>query len=85
MSLVYILESNGKHDSAKYWQGVLDINTRQKTRLAKLVAENEQSKCKIAVFGFSYKKNTSDTRSAPAVTIVSYLARMGFHVVIHDP
>ena len=28
MSLVYILKSNGKHDSAKYWQGVLDINTR---------------------------------------------------------
>ena len=33
---------------------------------------------KIAVFGFSYKKNTSDTRSTPAATIVARLAQNGF-------
>ena len=40
---------------------------------------------KIAVFGFSYKKGTSDTRSAPAVTVVAGLARLGFQVAVHDP
>jgi len=40
---------------------------------------------KVAIFGFSYKKNTSDTRCTPAATIVARLAQKGFNVSIHDP
>ena len=40
---------------------------------------------KVAIFGFSYKKNTSDTRCTPGVTLVARLARAGFHVAITDP
>ena len=36
------------------------------------------------MFGFSYKKNTSDTRSTPAAQIVAQLAR-GREVAVHDP
>ena len=44
-----------------------------------------QEDSKIAVFGFSFKKNTSDTRFTPAATIVARLAISGFNIAIHDP
>lgn len=44
-----------------------------------------QRRKKVAIFGFSYKKNTSDTRCTPAATIVARLAQSGFDVAIHDP
>ena len=92
-SFIYILGSNGQNESAAFWQGVLNVNQSQKTRLAKLVSDHELIKSperhvgkrKIAVFGFSYKKNTSDTRCTPAATVVANFASSGFSVAIHDP
>ena len=43
--------------AARYWQSVLDMNQAQKRRLADLVTTGP-----VAVFGFSYKANTGDTR-----------------------
>jgi UDP-N-acetyl-D-mannosaminuronate dehydrogenase len=65
----------------------LTSNQYQKIRLAELVGKNENrnEKPKIAVFGFSYKKNTSDTRMSPVALFVYNLASRGFHVAIHDP
>ena len=51
----------------------------------KVVSDREKVGSTIAVFGFSYKKGTSDTRMAPAVTVVGSLARLGFRVTVHDP
>ena len=50
-----------------------------------LYTQNKDETPKIAVFGFSYKKNTSDTRTSPVALFVYRLALKGFHVVIHDP
>lgn len=63
------------------------MNHVQKTRLANLLIENEKmmDQQKVAIFGFSYKKNTSDTRCTPAATIVARLLEKGFKVAIHDP
>lgn len=78
-SLIYILYSNSMVSSALYWQGVLDLNLHQKTRLADVVIKHEAVSAKggahttIAVFGFSYKKNTSDTRCTPCVSIIAKL------------
>ena len=44
-----------------------------------------QRRLKVAVFGFSYKKNTSDTRSTPVASFVARLAASGLDVAIHDP
>jgi UDPglucose 6-dehydrogenase len=84
-SLVYILASNKMVESALYWQGVLDINQRQKARLAELVIQNEQSGTKLAIFGLSYKKDTSDTRETPVALIISNLLASGFKLSLHDP
>ena len=65
------------------------MNFYQKTRLANLVRKNEVAKdslkTKIAVFGFGYKKNTSDTRTTPVAMFVHTLAKRGFQVAVHDP
>jgi len=43
-------------------------------------------KPKVCIFGFSYKKNTGDTRLSQSAFIVDYLANVhGFQVSIHDP
>lgn len=39
----------------------------------------------VTIFGFSYKKNTSDSRTTPAAFMVNYLASKGIDVRIHDP
>lgn len=41
---------------------------------------------KVCVFGFSYKKNTSDTRLSQSAFMVDYLARYeNIEVRVHDP
>ena len=84
-SLVYILASNNMAESAIYWQGVLDINQRQKARLAEVVSKNELPGATLAIFGLSYKKDTSDTRNTPVAFIVSTLLALGFNLRLHDP
>lgn len=42
-SLVYILASNNMQESAIYWQSVLDINLKQKMRIAEVVTKAEKS------------------------------------------
>ena len=37
------------------------------------------------MFGFSYKKNTSDTRTSPVALFIFTLAKRGFNVAVHDP
>merc|ERR1712039_1113728 len=64
LNLVYICESEGLHEVAKYWQMVVDMNEHQKTAFT--------SK-KIAVLGFAFKKDTGDVRETPAVTVCNML------------
>jgi len=53
--------------------------------MAEIVTQAEPAASKLAVFGFSYKKNTSDTRSTPVALIISLLLAKGFTVSVHDP
>lgn len=56
-------------------------------RIAEVVTNTEKSEDqdKLAIFGFSYKKNTSDTRSTPVALILSKLVENGFNISVHDP
>lgn len=47
-----------------------------------LGTEAEQT---VAVFGFSYKKDTSDTRDCQPAYIIDRLRRRGVNVKVHDP
>lgn len=67
---------------------MISINNYQKRRfIDSIVASlfHTVTNKKLAVFGFSYKKDTGDTRDAPAWTIVSELLNEGALVTVYDP
>merc|ERR1712176_1742044 len=88
LNLVYICESEGLHEVAKYWQMVVDMNEHQKTTFAgKIISTlfNTVTHKKIAVFGFAFKKDTGDVRETPAVTVCHMLTEDGANVYVYDP
>merc|ERR1712203_707826 len=65
LNLVYICESEGLHEVAKYWQMVVDMNEHQKEHFThKIISSlfNTVTNKKIAVFGFAFKKDTGDVQ-----------------------
>lgn len=56
------------------------MNDHQKLRLADQIASNfpEPKDTEIAIFGFAFKKNTSDTRMTPMAFLVNYLIEKGY-------
>merc|ERR1712242_80438 len=71
LNLVYICESEGLHEVAKYWQMVVDMNEHQKSSFtSKIISSlfNTVTNKKIAVLGFAFKKDTV-VRDTPAITV----------------
>merc|ERR1712176_1253157 len=88
LNLVYICESEGLHEAAKYWQMVVDMNEHQKiTFTSKIISSlfNTVTNKKIAVLGFAFKKDTGDVRETPAVTVCNMLMQDGASVHVYDP
>ena len=73
---------------AAYWRAVVDINTYQTTRFTNRILaalNNTLSNKGIAILGYAYKKNTSDTRESAAITVVGQLIAENARVRIYDP
>merc|ERR550539_1314353 len=88
LNLVYICESEGLHEAAKYWQMVVDMNEHQKQTFAGNIISkllNTVTGKKIAVLGFAFKKDTGDVRETPAVSVCNMLLRDGANVTVYDP
>ncbi len=88
LSLCYISESLGLAEVAAYWKGVIDINEYQKDKFTSRIISclgNTVTKKKLAVLGFTFKKDTDDTRESAAISVVSRLVAEGAHVSIYDP
>merc|ERR1712051_4502 len=88
LNLVYICESEGLHDVAKYWQSVVDMNEHQKTTFANNIISslfNTVTNKKIAVFGFAFKKDTGDVQETPAALVTNMLMDDGAIVHVYDP
>merc|ERR1712127_1177888 len=88
LNLVYICESEGLHECAKYWQQVVDMNEHQKEHFThKIISSlfNTVTNKKIAVFGFAFKKDTGDVRETPALRVVEMLLQDGAIVHVFDP
>merc|ERR1712207_77874 len=88
LNLVYICDSEGLVEVAKYWQTVVDMNEHQKETFAGNIISslfNTVTNKKVAVLGFAFKKDTGDVRETPAVTVCNMLMQDGASVHVYDP
>ena len=67
---------------------MVEINKWQQKRISSLVIKNlfgTLSNKRIAVFGFSFKANTNDTRESPSIFIAKNLLQEGAKLNFYDP
>jgi len=88
LNLVYLCETFGLYEVAAYWESVVKMNDYQENRFVQTINSalfNTVTNKRIALFGFAFKANTSDTRESPAFYITKKLMEEKAHVVISDP
>ena len=88
LNLVYLCRYYGLNEVADYWEKVVDINTWQQKRISSLVIRNlfgTLTNKKLAIFGFSFKANTNDTRESPSINISKNLLQEGAKLNFYDP
>jgi len=88
LNLVYLCESHGLQEPANYWRQVVLMNEYQESRFVKIMLRdmfNTIAGKRIAIFGFAFKANTSDTRESPAIRICQELSAEHANIVITDP
>jgi UDPglucose 6-dehydrogenase len=87
-SLIYLCESLNLKEVADYWSQVLSINDYQKKRFADKITKRlfgTLNNKLITIFGFSFKKNTADTRESSAIYVSKLLLDEGANLNIVDP
>lgn len=87
-NIVYLSESLHLYEVADYWRTIINMNDYQKQRFTKRIISclfHNLTGKKIAVFGFAFKKDTSDTRESPAITLVRDFVAERAQVAIYDP
>ncbi|KAL8656595.1 MAG: hypothetical protein Q9210_000133 [Variospora velana] len=87
-NIVYLSESLHLYEIADYWRAIIDMNEHQKQRFTKRIISclyNNLAGKKLAVLGFAFKKDTSDTRESPAITLVTNFLTERARVAIYDP
>ena len=88
LNMVYIARQLNLPEVAEYWEQVIKMNDYQKRRFANKVLStmfNTVAGKKIAVLGFAFKADTSDTRESPAIQVVKQLLEECAEVTISDP
>jgi UDPglucose 6-dehydrogenase len=88
LNLVYICESYGLDEVARYWEAVVRMNEWQEARFVRRMLAsmfNTVAGKRIALFGFAFKANTGDTRESPAFSVTRQLLDEHAEVVISDP
>ncbi|KAK3304997.1 uncharacterized protein B0T15DRAFT_186668 [Chaetomium strumarium] len=89
LSLVYLAETLGLPEVARYWRAVTDMNEFARTRFTSRVISclnNTLAGKKLTVLGYAFKKDTNDTRESPALHIVQTLLEEGpKELAVFDP
>lgn len=88
LNLVYICDSLGLSEVARYWESVVDMNDYQTKRFVKRMISNMFNTLagkRITLFGFAFKADTGDTRESQAIAVARYLLEEKSQVVITDP
>ena len=88
LNLVYLSRFYGLNEVANYWEQIIFINSWQQKRISELIIKKlygTLSEKKLAIFGFSFKANTNDTRESPSISISNHLLDEGARLNIYDP
>ena len=88
LNLVYLCRNYGLHEVANYWEEVVRINDYQKSRFSKKVMEYFDNKIinkRVSILGWSFKKNTNDSRESASIYICRDLLIKGAIIHIYDP
>ncbi len=88
LNLVYLCETFGLYEVAAYWESLVTMNDYQENRFVRMINQalfNTIANKRIALFGFAFKANTSDTRESPAFYVTKKLLEEKAHIVISDP
>ena len=88
LNLVYLCETCGLPEVARYWETVVQMNQHQKERFVRRMVSamfNTLADKRIAVLGAAFKANTGDTRESPAIEISRELLAERAHVRLSDP
>ena len=89
LSLVYLARALGLPEVADYWAQVVRLNEYQRQRFVARVVQDLNGTLvgkKLALLGYAFKNNTSDTRESPAVEVVrQVLADRPAEIAIFDP
>ena len=87
-ALIHVASEHGVEP--RLLKAVREINERQKLILAEKIISYFQKRGgvsgrHIAIWGLSFKPNTSDMREAPSISIISKLIEAGAHIYAYDP
>jgi UDPglucose 6-dehydrogenase len=88
LNLAYLCETFGLYEVAAYWESIVRMNEYQTNRFVQTITKamfNTIANKRIALFGFAFKANTSDTRETAALYVTRKLMMERAHVVISDP
>ena len=88
LNLVYLCRNFGLNEVAEYWHQVVKINDYQKKRLTNKILDNlgkDLSNKNITLFGWSFKKDTNDSRESASIYITKDLLELGANIKIYDP
>ena len=88
LNLVYLCKHYGLNEVAEYWHQVVKINDYQKNRLAKKITNGLNgtvNQKKVTLLGWSFKKNTNDSRESAAIYVADVLLEEGAELHVYDP
>jgi UDPglucose 6-dehydrogenase len=88
LNLAYLCETFGLYEVAAYWESIVKMNEYQTNRFVQTITKamfNTIANKRIALFGFAFKANTSDTRETAALYVTRKLMMERAQVVISDP
>ena len=88
LNLVYIARSLGLDKVADYWEQILIINKHQRDRFSKKIInkiKENNLEPQVLILGWSFKKDTNDTRESAAIYVANNLLDNNISIQIYDP
>jgi UDPglucose 6-dehydrogenase len=88
LNLVYLCKYYNLDEAAEFWHHVIKINDYQKYRFSKKIIDflnSNKLQKKVTILGWSFKKDTNDSRESASIYITDEILNNKVEVNIYDP